>query len=403
MKLLFIGQVNKNDGGSKRIVPLLSHIGIKGYETSMVVNSDDYDYLQKNIINANISTCDVTYSSIFSRFHRMSGIEREFILSVKMFLQSFKILKVLDTNIIYCFNPHLYSGGVGLICSRIFKKPFVLEFSDFSWEWNTYVPNSNTSNSVLKINGSIQKRILKHADIIITTPFLKEYCIKEGISKKKIYTIPCGADANIFNKKINYSDVVTKYELEGFNVIMYTGALYKSFGISDLLDAMDLVIKKHKNTKLVLVGSYIEKEMKEFIEKVEMYGLKDNVIFVELQPYSEIPKFINSADICVNPFPGNLICRAGSPVKVFEYMLCGKAVVHSDLECVEDVVTHGKTGLLYEADNVQDLADKITTLIENPELRKQLGDAAKKLILEKYTWDKLGDKLIECFISYTKH
>jgi len=49
------------------------------------------------------------------------------------------------------------------------------------------------------------------------------------------------------------------------------------------------------------------------------------------------------------------------------------------------------------------MADKINTLIENPKLRKELGDAAEKLILDKYTWDKLGDKLIECFICFKKH
>jgi glycosyltransferase involved in cell wall biosynthesis len=400
MKILFIGEINKNDGSSKRMLPLLSHVGDKGHETVLVVNSDDYGHLCKHIASAKINTFDATLPSIISKVHKMNGIEREFILSVKAFLSTIRVLSGFNSDIIYSFNPRFYSGGVGLICSKIFKIPFILEFSDLSWEWNIYVPKSNTSNSIVKIDGLIQKKILKHADMIITTPFLKEYCIGVGINPEKIDIIPCGADFELFNKNVNCSDIIRKYELKGFNVIMYTGALYKAFGISDLIDAIHLVLKKHKNTKLVLVGTYIEKEMKEFNNKIEKYGIKDNIIFVELQPYSEIPKFINASDICVNPFRGSPVCRAGSPVKVFEYMLCGKPVVHSDLECVEDVVIDEKTGLLYEADNVQGLADKINILIENPELRKQLGDAAEKLILEKYTWDKLGDKLIESFLYY---
>lgn len=381
------------------MIPLLSHICNKGHETALVVHSDDYNYLCEQIPNAKIYPFDAKYPPILLNIHKPRGIEKEFILSIRAFLLTIKVLNHFESDIIYSFNPHLYSGGVGLICSKIFKKPFVLEFSDLSWEWNNYIPKSNTSNSIMKIYGFIQKKILKHADRIITTPFLKEYCIKVGITPEKIDIIPCGADSDQFNRNVNYSDIVTKYKLEGFNVIMYTGALYKAFGISDLLDAMHLVIEKHKNTKLVLVGRYIEREMEEFKEKIETYGLKDNVIFVELQPYSEIPKFINSADICVNPFPGNPICRAGSPVKVFEYMLCGKPVVHSDLECIEDVVIDGKTGLLYKADNVQGLADKINIFIENPELRKQFGDASEQLILERYTWDKLGNQLINSFIA----
>ena len=403
MNILFIGEINKNDGSSKRMIPLLSHVTNKGHNTALVVHSDDYGHLREYLRGAKIYSFDATYPSIISNAHKVTGIEREFIFSIKAFFLAIKVLKRSNSDIIYSFNPHAYSGGVGLICSKLFKKPFVLEFSDMSWEWNAYIPKSNTSRYVMKIYGAIQKKILKQADMIITTPFLKEYCIKIGINPEKIDIIPCGADFNLFNKNVNCDDIVKKYELEGFNIIIYTGALYKAFGISDLLDAMDLIIKKHKNTKLVLVGRYIEKEMKGFNEKIEAYGLKDNVIFVGLQPYSEIPKFINSADICVNPFPGNPICRAGSPVKVFEYMLCGKPVVHSDLECVEDVVIDGKTGLFYKADNIQDLADKINTLIENPKLRKELGGAAEKLILEKYTWDKLGDKLIECFICYKEH
>lgn len=404
MKIVFIGEINKNDGSSKRMIPLLSHVGNKGHEIVLIVNSDDYNYLRNHIYNAKIFEFDTKYPLVNSRIHKMRGIKREFILSVNALALVIKTLKSFNADVIYGFNPTVYGGGVGLICSKIFKKPFVLELSDLTWEWSN-VHQSKVSRSMIKLYKYIQKSIVKKADRIIATPFIKDYCVDIGINSNKIDIIPCGAEVNIFNKNVDCSDVIRKYELEGFNIIMYTGSLYKAFGISDLIDAIYLVLKKHKNTKLVLVGNYIQRDMDEFIGKIGKYGIKDNVIFVELQPYSEIPKFINASDICVNPFPGSLICRAGSPVKVFEYMLCGKPVVHSDLECVEDVVIDGKTGLLYEADNVQELANKINILIESPELRKQLGDASEKLILEKYTWDKLGNQLIDSFttINYTNN
>ena len=398
MKILFIGEINKNDGSSKRMIPLLSYLGNKGHEIALIVNSDDYNYLHNHIDNAKIYEFDTKYPLVDSRIRRMCGIKREFILSVNAFTLTIKTLKNFNADAIYGFNPTVYGGGVGLICSKIFKKPFVLELSDLTWEWG-YVHDQKVSKLMIKLYKHIQKSIVKKADRIIATPFIKNYCVGIGINSNKIDIIPCGADFNIFNKNVDCSDVVRKYGLEESNVIMYTGALYKAFGISDIIDAIYLVIKEHENIKLVLVGNHIKADMDEFINKIEKYGIKDNVIFVELQPYSEIPKFINASNICVNPFSGSPICRAGSPVKVFEYMLCGKPVVHSDLECVKDVVIDGQTGLLYEADDIQELADKINILIENPELCKQLGDAAEKLILEKYTWDKLGNQLIDSFIT----
>jgi glycosyltransferase involved in cell wall biosynthesis len=398
MKILFIGEINKNDGSSKRMVPLLSYVAGKGHEVVLITNSDDYNYLHNHIENVKIYKLCAKYPFKNSRNFRMRGIERELILSINALILTINTLKKFNADVIYGFNPIAYSGGVGLICSKIFKKPFVLELSDLTWEWGN-VKQSNANKVAIKFYKSIQKKVVKQANRIIATPFIKDYCISIGINANKIDVIPCGADINFFNKSVDYNDIVRKYGLEGFNVITYTGSLYKAFGISDLIDAVYLVIKKHENTKLVLVGNYIKEDMDGFKDKVEKYGIKDNVIFVELQPYSEIPKFMNASDICVNPFPGSSVCRAGSPVKVFEYMLCGKPVVHSDLECVEDVVIDGKTGLLYEADNVQDLANKLNILIESPELRKQLGDAAEKLILEKYTWDKLGNQLIDSFTN----
>lgn len=398
MNILFIGEINQNDGGSKRMIPLLSHLLNHGHNIILVVKTVDDKYLYQVIPNAEIHAYEANYPPFISKFHKMKGIEKELFSSIKSLILSLKLTH--NVNFIYSFNPHLHSGAIGLLCSKIFNKPHVLELSDMSWEWNTHVFPSKTNKMIMNLYSYLQKTIVKKADKIITTPFLKQYCISSlNIASKKIDVIPCGADYNIFKKSVYGLDIIKKYNMEGYIVIMYTGALYKAFGILDLIQAMKIVTTHHKNTKLMLVGKQLKNDMDEFLSKTKELQLENNIIFEEMQPYSQIPAFINAADICVNPFPDSPICRAGSPIKVFEYMLCAKPVIHSDLECIQDVIIDRLTGLLYEPNNIEDLAAKINYLIENPHLRIEIGNSAQKLILEKYTWDKLGNKLLESFTN----
>ena len=102
----------------------------------------------------------------------------------------------------------------------------------------------------------------------------------------------------------------------------------------------------------------------------------------------EIPLYLATFDICAMPFPRTEhYAYYMSPLKLFEYMASGKAILATDLPSVTDVLTHGETAYIVEPGNKDALCEAIITLKNDKELREKLGRNARKIVLEKYTWE----------------
>ena len=78
-------------------------------------------------------------------------------------------------------------------------------------------------------------------------------------------------------------------------------------------------------------------------------------------------------------------------------MAMGRTVVASRLAALEEIVQHGKTGLLYTPDHLGELADTIEQCVVQPEMRERLGNAAQQWVLENRTWDVVVQETREVY------
>jgi glycosyltransferase involved in cell wall biosynthesis len=78
-------------------------------------------------------------------------------------------------------------------------------------------------------------------------------------------------------------------------------------------------------------------------------------------------------------------------------MAYGKPIVASSVGGLKETLLNGKIGLLVEYGNAKDLADALTTLINSPEERTRLGNVALRELEDKYSWDVIAQKTIECY------
>lgn len=102
---------------------------------------------------------------------------------------------------------------------------------------------------------------------------------------------------------------------------------------------------------------------------------------------ADVPRYLAAFDICAMPHPfTRQFAYYTSPLKLFEYMAAGRAIVASDLPAWADVITDGQIALLVPPDDVPALADAIRRLCENAVLRDQLGKNAREHALRNYTW-----------------
>lgn len=129
-------------------------------------------------------------------------------------------------------------------------------------------------------------------------------------------------------------------------------------------------------------------------------GDLDNVTFYGFVPPKELDPYRLAFDVQVAPYQRNLETGSGtntvewmSPLKVFEYMAAGRAIVASDLAAIRDILTDRRTALLCDPEEVGEWAATLERL-EDDELREGLGRRARAEFLDNYTWRERARRIL---------
>lgn len=230
---------------------------------------------------------------------------------------------------------------------------------------------------------------LKFVDFVLTvTPNLAERYKKLGVSAKFVPNFPIVSKENSTSKTDS-------------STIVYHGQISEERGIFELLQAMQLVIKTHPDAVLNCYGSERKAgTINKFKQNIIQMGLGKSVVFHSHVVHSEILEILKNSRIGIIPFRDNQFTRAGLPVKLFEYFLCGCAVVASDLPLVRQF---GKTAVsLVEPENFEGMASQITLLLSDQKrYAKQVGNGFE-LVSDHYNWAKYESKFLQVYADLLK-
>ncbi len=175
------------------------------------------------------------------------------------------------------------------------------------------------------------------------------------------------------------------------NYVCFTGNLVPWQGVDYFIKAAPLVIKEESEARFLIVGDGIMRGELENITKE--LNIIDKVIFTGGVPYEIVPKYINASEIGISIKPPLL---PGSPLKVKEYMACGRPVIATrgseyDFEIIEEA----DAGILVKPDDKEEVSNAILRLLSNSSLSKEMGLRGRKLVVEKYSWIATAKKVIE--------
>ncbi len=219
--------------------------------------------------------------------------------------------------------------------------------------------------------------------IIFYSPSIKREVLKEiKIEEDKICIFPCGVNADRFVIKnhIPTKEIFRNYE--GNFIIAFVGLINRWQGLDVLVMVAEKLKKENINLKFLIVGG--GRYLSDFKELVCKHNVKKYFIFTGPVAHRRIVDYINVGNICIAPFAKE---RKASPIKIFEYMACGKMVISSK---IPDVLSLGlDEGIIYfEPENSESLFAAIKRIINNTAQIKK-PEEIRKLILEKYTWKKI--------------
>jgi glycosyltransferase involved in cell wall biosynthesis len=172
---------------------------------------------------------------------------------------------------------------------------------------------------------------------------------------------------------------------------MFVGSFYEWHDTDTLLAAFARLRADFPHARLMMVGDGRRRGIAE--AKAQALGLGESVIFTKQVPHSEVPCLVNAADITVALCPQMAEDLWLSPMKLFEYMAAGKAIVATDEGQYAEVIEHERNGLLVGAGDVEGVHAALVRLIGDRGLRHQLGAQARHDALTQHSWACCAERL----------
>lgn len=223
-----------------------------------------------------------------------------------------------------------------------------------------------------RLNGLIA--VSKPAHEFISSHFPGDYSI-----------IPNGIDVDAFAK-----DVEPFANLQdGMINLLFVGRLEKRKGLKYMLAAYSRLKWDWPNLRLVVVGP--GKPDQDSHSIMSERNLQD-VMFVGGVSEEEKARYYQSADIYCSPATG----RESFGIVLLEAMAAGKPIVATSIKGYSTVVTEGKEGLLVPPKDDEALADAISKLLKNPELREQMAANGRKTVNE-YRWERVAERVMDFY------
>lgn len=174
--------------------------------------------------------------------------------------------------------------------------------------------------------------------------------------------------------------------------ILFLSNLLVEKGVFVLLDAVKLL----KDCGYSFICDFVGGETKElssalFVSEVEKRGLKGDVVYHGLKFGKDKKYFFENADVFVLP-----TCNDTFGLVIIEAMEYKIPVISTNEGAIPDIIKDKITGLICEKRNPESLANCLKVLLDNPDLREQIGENAYRQFKEQYTLDAFERNLLNC-------
>lgn len=235
----------------------------------------------------------------------------------------------------------------------------------------------------------LKKTLVKFDAIISVTPHIVD-SLSLMIRERKVSLItnyPIVEDC--------FKDFSLEEYLSRENRMCYSGTVYRNSCQEKILESI-----KNIYLEYLLVG-VIEPQYKEILSTHTAWG---KVRFINKVSKSELLKFYNisTIGIVLLDYSPNLDYKRGSlgVNKIFEYMQSALPIICTDFELWKEIVDRYKCGIYVNPNNVEEIQNAISFLLENKQIAYEMGQNGRKAVVEEFNWDTQKPNYINIFKEF---
>ncbi|MCE9590105.1 MAG: glycosyltransferase family 4 protein [Planctomycetes bacterium] len=220
-----------------------------------------------------------------------------------------------------------------------------------------------------------------------TAAMVKAYGVPDG----RVHVVHPGVDTDLFNPGIDGSELRRKYVPPGRLMVLTVGRFPPRKGHDTTLRALAKLRDHSPVLHYVIAGDGEGDERARLERLVDELNLRDRVTFAGMVRGADLPRFYAACDLFVMPNR-----REGSDVEGFgivflEAAACGKPTIGGRSGGVPEAVGENETGLLVGGTDADELATAIAQLAGDEGLRRRMGEAGRKRVVERFTWPRAAE------------
>jgi glycosyltransferase involved in cell wall biosynthesis len=288
----------------------------------------------------------------------------------------------------FVYERYALYNVAGLLAARLFNLPLILEVNTlYAQAWARYY-----GLSFPRLARAIERYVLRRADQIITVTSVQRRLLEqEGVRPDRIAVCHNAIDPTEFApERYEKDDLRAQLGLNSL-VIGFVGTMNRWQGVAGFAPVVEQVVRARSDVSFLFVGDGEGRPA--LTTELERRGCLRAVVFAGRVPHSAVPRYLAAIDVGVL-LDSNAY---GSPMKVFEYWAMGKAVIAPSVAPVLEILRDGETGLLITPGDSKAMAAQILRLAGDPELRRRLGDSARREVLATRTWVRNAEQILRSY------
>jgi len=277
------------------------------------------------------------------------------------------------------------------IFSRLNNIKFILDIRSVPVE--TVGFQGYLQNRIFAISILVAKRFFNSLTII-TSSMKHDICEVYNIACEKVGVWTTGVSESLFDPQRYYMCKETIKVEEGVSekfVVFYHGVFTATRGLNETIASIKLLRDKYPNIMLFLLGT--GPSLCNLRDLIDKENLEKNVILHDSVDYVDVPRFISMADVCIVPLPNNNYWRFQCPLKLLEYLAMEKVVLITDIPAHRAVVGQNMCGVFIPSAKAEEIAESIIFAYNNQDNLEKWGKIGRKIIEDKYTWEKVSGDL----------
>lgn len=407
MKILYISQYfpPETGAGATRAEAITRHLREQGWQVDVLCEMPNYPS----------GVVDAAYKGVFfhETRHTQGKTVRTWVIPTKretflqqlgMFfswLMSSTLYGITHTeryDAVYATSPPMFGALSGLLLSRLYRVPFFFEVRDLWPDAALETGHIRRTSLSYKMSKALERLLYRKSTLVIPVTARSEQIIRKTEPTANTRVIYNGVDSRLFRNIPDANNQVDHPKTKGTFRVGYVGSIGVIHDMPTVVKAAKL-LEEHKDIEFFIIG---DGSRSAHLEQLLAEDHPSNLIWIKSRPHQQIPAWISTMDLALNPVFDTEVFRSIITVKFFEYLACEVPVISTASGLLEQVGKASGAAVTIQPEQPELLAQTILDLKNDSSHRAALSAHARPFVLrhfERTLWAQCLAEILESHID----